>query len=778
MKRKSRRGVVVAIRTRPTVKFAQDEIVIDEDRKTIRINGRGGHSDVMNNRKNTWDFSFDEILHNKEQAEVYDMCVQPLVDDLLNGINGCVMAYGQTGAGKTFTMIGNTGNYRHRGICPRVITQLFQAIAERPDIDFKVSVSYMEIYNERIFDLIDDISNDAQQFDFQIVEDANGGKGTMVKGLTIEEVKSEEECLNLLFKGEIGRTTARHQLNKKSNRSHCIFTIYLEQRSRLQSAESIRHSKINLVDLAGSERLKKTMGDGKTAADKTTKRESMYINKSLTYLEQCVVALTSNKRDHIPYRQTKLTNVLKDSLGGNCRTVMIATMWAEARHLEETISTLSLASRMMRVKNKAKANITMDPAMLLRKYERQIKELKTELQMQDALNERSGAVYEDFTTEQRAELASKVDAYLAAKPGAEDGVFDIKSVKQITEIFRLMKAAYLELKKEGSRLTKGNVLGSTSVVVGENSDGATLANGGGGGGAAAEAPDGSGGVGDGNLSTDLQGGTELVGDLATGSGMAVGSAPMYSRPKEMEIPRGAGGTDFGGPATDLLSPRSPQGVRSPKSPMTGGVGDNAGFGQGSAAERNMSYQKYKRGEGAELQRTAVKCKETFRRLKEEAQALQATMAEYKSEMDRLKPLLLGKSKQRTLKTSEDEEVIDEEEFRLMKTDRDCKRKYRAIVGDFRVLKVKLADAKRAKNQAQQELVDAFEAWYMSQKASGDLSDEELLDYGEKFERLQMQKVMDDDPDSLAFFNANKAMRTTQRQNRTAYKHKLGKKRGV
>ena len=120
----------------------------------------------------------------------------------------------------------------------------------------------------------------------------------------------------------------------------------------------------------------------------------MYINKSLTYLEQCVVALTSRTRTHVPYRQTKLTHFLKDSLGGNCRTLMLACIWPETRHLEESISTLQLAQRMMRVQNKASINVHTDPKMLIKRYERTIKELKEELMMHDALSERSGITYD------------------------------------------------------------------------------------------------------------------------------------------------------------------------------------------------------------------------------------------------------------------------------------------------------------------------------------------------------------------------------------------------
>jgi kinesin family protein 6/9 len=176
-----------------------------------------------------------------------------------------------------------------------------------------------------------------------------------IKGLNKLVVNNEEEAFNLLFEGETNRTISEHQLNKESTRSHCIFTIYLEMKSRIESSEKVITSKLNFVDLAGSDGVKKTGSTG------IILKEANYINKSLTFLVQVVVALTDKKKsrgkDHIPYRQSKLTHMLKDSIGGNCRTVMIATVWPEDSHLNETLSTLNFARRMMNVMNEASVNI-------------------------------------------------------------------------------------------------------------------------------------------------------------------------------------------------------------------------------------------------------------------------------------------------------------------------------------------------------------------------------------------------------------------------------------
>lgn len=190
-------------------------------------------------------------------------------------------------------------------------------------------MSYAEIYNEKIRDLLVQ-SNDIASADqnLQITDDGRGG--ATIKGLSQHVCDSEEDALNCLFEGELNRTVRNHLLNETSSRSHTIFTMQIESRSRVESADKVVFSKLHLVDLAGSERTKKTGSDGQVL------KEAQFINKSLSFLEQVVLALSDKKRDHIPYRQAKLTNYLRDSLGGNCRTVMIANIWPEKRFYEET----------------------------------------------------------------------------------------------------------------------------------------------------------------------------------------------------------------------------------------------------------------------------------------------------------------------------------------------------------------------------------------------------------------------------------------------------------
>ena len=188
--------------------------------------------------------------------------------------------------------------------------------------------------------MLSDEPRDASGSGISIQDDAKGE--VHVKGLGLHQVTNEEEALNHLFEGETKKTIAGTQMNEHSSRAHSVYTVYVQSKSRMEATEKVIHSKLHLVDLAGNERTKKLV-----AGDRI--KEANYINRSLSFLEQVVVSSCDKKKDHVPYRQSKLTNLLKNSIGGNCRTVMIANIWPEEVNLEETISTLKFASRMMKV---------------------------------------------------------------------------------------------------------------------------------------------------------------------------------------------------------------------------------------------------------------------------------------------------------------------------------------------------------------------------------------------------------------------------------------------
>eukprot|EP00899_Mesostigma_viride_P022312 jgi/Mesvir1/3265/Mv16400-RA.1 len=446
-----RSAVRVVVRTKPTTKFANEAITLHPDRQTIAIHAKRATSDGPQNHQENYQFKVDEVLHGASQEQVFDTACRSLVESALEGFNGTILAYGQTGAGKTYTMSGGKEAYAQRGVIPRALSYLFQWMRARPQVSVSVRVSYVELYNEMFLDLLSGTSAAATPAsggegapagnpDIVILEDVN--HGITVRGLSMPMAATEQEALGLLFEGETNRAIAEHQLNKASSRSHAVFTIHLEIRSRAEGDERIMTSKLNLVDLAGSERLSKTGSHGQVA------KEASYINKSLTFLEQVIVALGDRSRDHIPYRSSRLTHMLKDSLGGNCKTVMVANIWGEAAHIDETISTLRFATRMMRVSNEVTLNVKQDPDQLIRKYEREIRDLKQELAMHDAFSNRTGVSYAAYSDAQRTELGRQVAAFLRSEASADDPLsvapLELSSIRHVKEILlacrRIFKA--------------------------------------------------------------------------------------------------------------------------------------------------------------------------------------------------------------------------------------------------------------------------------------------------------------------------------------------------
>ncbi|KAI9223090.1 P-loop containing nucleoside triphosphate hydrolase protein [Blastocladiella britannica] len=452
--------VKVVVRTRPTIDFAASAIEILPDKNIINVRLPKSGDSVINNQNNQWSFKVDKVMHITAQDTMYEECAAPIVRSVMEGYNGTLLAYGQTGAGKTFTMTGTTENYRQRGIIPRAISHVFREVQERPQYAYTLRVSFLEIYNETLYDLL---APAGSTLDLNVVDDKNG---CYVRGLTQAIATCEEDALNMLFEGETNRSIGDHALNRTSSRSHCIFTIHVESKSRVDSSDDVIFSKLNLVDLAGSERLAKTNSSGRTL------KEAMFINKSLTFLEQVIIALADKKRDHVPFRQSRLTNVLRDSLGGNCNTLMVANIWGEAAHLEETISTLRFATRMMCVTNEPMVNVQYDPLSVIKKQEREIRELRQELAMHDTLLGRSHIQYEPLTDAQRTDLTKRLKAWLEG--GDED--IDILTLRQAKEIMSLAKSLYHKMQLEGGSLTLGldmsgaGRLGGISLPAGQGRD--------------------------------------------------------------------------------------------------------------------------------------------------------------------------------------------------------------------------------------------------------------------------------------------------------------------
>eukprot|EP00971_Amphidinium_carterae_P081934 1620969-Amphidinium_carterae.1 len=266
----------------------------------------------VHNMKTTHKFRFDGILRMPAtQEEVFNMVAKPVIDDVISGVNGTIFAYGQTGSGKTFTITGGAERYADRGLIPRTITHMFDAF-RKSEAKSQMYISYLEIYNDAGYDLLrDDAAQKLEDLPkVTLREDEDGN--IHLRNLSVNMAGSEEDALNLLFMGDTNRVVAETPMNDASTRSHCLFIIWVD--STKPGSDVVRRSKLHLVDLAGSERVSKTGVEGSLL------KEAKYINLSLHYLEQVIVALherTKGARSHVPYRNSMMTSVLRDSLGIN-----------------------------------------------------------------------------------------------------------------------------------------------------------------------------------------------------------------------------------------------------------------------------------------------------------------------------------------------------------------------------------------------------------------------------------------------------------------------------
>ncbi|KAI9031201.1 P-loop containing nucleoside triphosphate hydrolase protein [Hyaloraphidium curvatum] len=333
-------------------------------------------------------FTFDAVFGAAStQSELYDSCARSIVDGVLDGFNGTVMAYGQTGTGKTFAMEGDPTDEEKKGIAPRAFDHIFARIASSPaGSRYLVRASYLEIYNEDIRDLLQPKQQNKLEIrevrprDAQPKDDAR--PEVYVRGLTSVVVKDAVEIAKLAAIGAKNRAVAGTAMNERSSRSHCIFTVTVERSESAsgsgepqESADQvIRVGKLHLVDLAGSERQDKTHATGDRL------REANKINLSLSVLGNVIAALVEGGRaGHVPYRDSKLTRLLQDSLGGNSRTLMLATVGPSPMNLEETLSTLRYANRAKNIRNRPHVN--QDPKdALIREFQEEIQRLKMQLE--------------------------------------------------------------------------------------------------------------------------------------------------------------------------------------------------------------------------------------------------------------------------------------------------------------------------------------------------------------------------------------------------------------
>eukprot|EP01052_Picozoa_sp_SAG31_P017657 SAG31_NODE_1218_length_9303_cov_4.349087_1_plen_869_part_10 len=299
------------------------------------------------NYESAKDFTFDHCCdETTSQDQIFDMIGKPMTEACLNGYNATIFAYGQTGSGKTYTMEGSTDTIAGAGMIPRVFQHLFERIESEQSKTVKVSCMYLEIYNEQLTDLLNPSNG-------QLTLREDGRKEIQIEGAKEVEVSSAAETYEILHQGSLSRHVAVTNMNKESSRSHSVFILKLQTEETDNGTKTVRSSRFNLIDLAGSERQKTAKTEGATL------KEASAINKSLSVLGHVINALVDEakgKGGHVPYRNSKLTFLLRDSLGGNSKTCIVANVSPASKNSEETLSTLQFAQRAKTIKNEAVVN--------------------------------------------------------------------------------------------------------------------------------------------------------------------------------------------------------------------------------------------------------------------------------------------------------------------------------------------------------------------------------------------------------------------------------------
>jgi kinesin family protein 6/9 len=707
-------AVKVVVRTRPTPNFASRNLKIDIEKRTIEAfipkdNSQG----LINNQQENWKFKFDEFLHNSSQEDAYEVCAREIVHSVLEGYNGTIMAYGQTGAGKTYTMSGGSQNYKFRGIIPRSISQIFSEIQSRPEFSYVVKVSFAEIYNELIYDLLSATPPSEQLGNINIQDDPK--YGITVKGLTLVHCESEEEALNQVFEGESTRTVAEHKLNKNSTRSHCIYTMHVECRSRVESSEKVVYSKLNLVDLAGSERTKKTGSEGLTLT------EANFINKSLSYMEQVVIALSEKKREHVPYRQSKLTYYLKDSIGGNSKTLMVANIWPEPEHMEETISTLRFSTRMMRVSNEVVINIELDPSQLIERYKREIRDLRQELAMHDTLANRGRIVYEPYTPDQQYQIQLIAEKFL----DTENDDLEIESLRQAREIFAQVRNIY---RKTMTRLGVDDAKTRSRP--------------------ATQKP----GTVKGNESKGADDKEEGVGQEENVGGFGLGKANPYSKPADSSALE---------PRNQFIQEEEADERRATLESRNKNLASSKSKFKLPQIDKNQAFMEFKNGDGREIDSSLNQNKDELKEKKNRLRIVSNEVNFYKKNIDETRDVL----EKIRMARGDEEEVIDEEEFGFIKKMKDLKKNYRNNYDQMKALKDEINAISQSIEFGREKLISEFEIWYEKKFGAQPLmSTESIREVLPVNEEIVEEEI---DPDAAAYIKARKNVQTLHKTKKVA-----------
>ena len=446
--------IQIYLRLRPcrNGSYKHEHIDINSSQTSVEVRVPVAEQGYVNNTIRKHTFRFDKIFDcATTQEQIFNEVAKDVIDSAIDGYNGTIFAYGQTGSGKTYTITGGVESISMRGIIPRALSYIFEEIKKRTLFTWKIYISYLEIYNNDGYDLLSDTGASGTQRKFELASlprvriRENKSRQLILTNLSIHEIDNFQEGMALLMLGDDNRVVAETPKNDASTRSHCLFMIQIESQKIGEDLRTL--SKLHIVDLSGSEKPSKTELTG------IRMTEALNINISLFYLEQVIIEI-NNKSGYIPYRNSMMTMCLRDSLGGNCKTRMIANLSADFDDVLESLSTCRFAQRVALVKNTAIVNEVVDPAILVQKQKNEIEELKAELAMLKGKNQKSFLEQSDLE-----ECEKIVNEFL------EDDTYtkkiELNDRLMIQECFNIIKKKYKFLeKKVGSRNNNEVVLDS------------------------------------------------------------------------------------------------------------------------------------------------------------------------------------------------------------------------------------------------------------------------------------------------------------------------------
>ena len=405
----------------------------------------------MNNTIRKHTFQFDKIFDSKtNQEEIFNEVAKDVIDSTIDGYNGTIFAYGQTGSGKTYTITGGVESINLRGIIPRSLSYIFEEIKKRTLYSWKIYISYLEIYNNDGYDLLYENNNyndPSKRYELENLPRVrireNQNKQLILTNLSIHEIDNFQEGMALLMLGDENRVVAETPKNDASTRSHCLFMIQIESQKIGEDKKIL--SKLHIVDLSGSEKPTKTELSG------IRMTEALNINMSLFYLEQVIIEINNNleqviieinnKSSYISYRNSMMTMCLRDSIGGNCKTRMIANLSSDFDDIYESLSTCRFAQRVALIKNNAVVNEVVNPEILIQKQKSEIEELKQELAILKGKNQKSFLEQSDLD-----ECQKIVNEFL--NDDSFNYKIEIKDRLMIQECFNIIKKKYKEMEQK------------------------------------------------------------------------------------------------------------------------------------------------------------------------------------------------------------------------------------------------------------------------------------------------------------------------------------------